>query len=234
MPLVSSERRAEIRAAAADAASDVLSRHFANQPMGLNSILGHLLQLTVENQLLLEEIMSEQSDIDAQTAAISAAEQNLTKLLGDVNTHIGSIQSEVQNLKGQGVNTAALDAAVGNLAAVVSAAQSADTAAAAADTAAAPAPAPAPAPAAPATPAPAPGPAPTGGTAAMDPANNKPLYSFTGTGTPDTTVWSPSVDVAAAGGATLYTFNNDTPGGQPTGTSAEWQPYTGATQPVSA
>ena len=238
---------------AGDRAKDILDRHFANEPAGLSSILGHLLQLTVENQLLLEEIMADQSNIDAQTSAITSAETTLASLLSDLNTHIGNIQSEVQTLKGQGINTGALDAAVGNLQAVLSAAQSADAAAQTADTAAAPAApapaptAPAPVPAAPTAPAPAPAapeaptapaPAPAAPTAAvaMDPADNKPLYTFTGPAGSaiDTTVWIPSVDVKGANGEDLYTFVNDTPGGAPTGASADWAPYTGTPQRLTA
>ena len=70
----------------------------------------------------------------------------------------------------------------------------------------------------------------------MDPADNKPLYTFTGPdgSTIDNTIWIPSVDQKGANGEALYTFVNDTPGGAPTGASAEWTPYTGTPQALSA
>ena len=56
----------------------------------------------------------------------------------------------------------------------------------------------------------------------------KPLYEYTGTGTPDTTVWTQS-PLKSTDGKTLYTFGADVAGGQPTGADPTWVVYTGPT-----
>jgi hypothetical protein len=67
------------------------------------------------------------------------------------------------------------------------------------------------------------------GTPAVDPGTGKSLYTYSGSGPVDTSFWTPSSLVGAAG-ETLYTFANDTSGGAPTGASPEWQVYTGTPQ----
>jgi hypothetical protein len=59
-----------------------------------------------------------------------------------------------------------------------------------------------------------------------------PLYTHVGS-EPIGASWTLAAVQTTAGEA-LYTFSGDTAGGQPTGASAEWAVYTGATQPVPA
>jgi hypothetical protein len=60
-----------------------------------------------------ERIMSQQSDIDAATAALTALTGDVaTNVSQLVNTDVPAIQAALSALQGQGVDTSALDAAV--------------------------------------------------------------------------------------------------------------------------
>lgn len=62
----------------------------------------------------------------------------------------------------------------------------------------------------------------------LDPDNNMPLYNITvGSVTPNLALYTHVVNWAGTEGQTLFTYNDDTVGGEPTGSSAEWAPYSG-------
>ena len=71
-----------------------------------------LIQLTRK----VDRLMTEQTDIDAQTAAIAQA---VTQL----GAAVTAIQAEITSLQGQGVSTAGLDAAVAQLGTAVQSVQ---------------------------------------------------------------------------------------------------------------
>lgn len=156
----------------------------------------------LDHLITLENLMTE---ANAQQAALNA----------DVTAISGNVKTIVDELKAQIVNNPGLPAAALDLSALDSLAASIGTEA----TADAP-----PAPVAP----PVTDPAPSDGTAA--PAD-KPLYVHASTNAFDPSSW-PTASVNTDAGQQLYTFVNDTAGGQPTGASAEWIVYSGATVPV--
>jgi hypothetical protein len=70
---------------------------------------------------------------------------------------------------------------------------------------------------------------------ALDPASDKPLYTYAGPdpSTIDAAAWPVAPDVTDAG-VTLYTFSGDTAGvDTATGASADWVPFTGTPTPVT-
>lgn len=76
-----------------------------------DDLSGRVDRLEERTERLETQMSSAQQDIDTDTAAISSV----------VNTGLPAIQAEIAALKAQGVNTAALDAAVASLASGVAA-----------------------------------------------------------------------------------------------------------------
>lgn len=76
---------------------------------------------------------------------------------------------------------------------------------------------------------------PVAATATMDPALNKPLYTYVGSAEVDVNAWIEALDGTGPNGERLYTFAGDTAGSDvATGESAEWVPFTGAIVPLAA
>jgi hypothetical protein len=170
--------------------------------------------------------MASIDDLNAAVAALQSEASALTEAQTATLTALTDLLAEVQSLQAAVAagDSAAVETAAQNITAVTSTLQgiasSLSSAAAADDPGAPPAPAPDPAPAQTAT-------------QAFDPATSLPLYQFTGgSDSIDTTEWTEVTDVTGPNSTPLYTFSGDTANGTPTGTSADWTPFTGTPTPV--
>jgi hypothetical protein len=171
---------------------------------------------SLTTQKLLEKIMSQQDDLNA----IATGEETD---IAAINAAIPGIQTGLNNL-----NTA-LTAALANvppsvdLSAVLAAQADLHTALGTLQSITIP------------TPPPPPVVTPPVDTTVFDPGTNKAVYSFVATdgSSPDLTAWTAVADVTDASGGTLYTFDADTAGADPTGVSADWVAYTGALTTVA-
>ncbi len=153
-----------------------------------------------------------EKEYDQEMSAVDTVVQELGQLKSDLATKFGEVQTELNSLESQ-ISTGAapdlgpLKTLIGDLDTTVRAFSPV-----------------------PATPGAAPGGAPGPTTA------EKPKYTHSGEGTIDAAVWpTATVKTAPTDGTLpvpLYEYAQDVPGGEPKGSSPEWTPYTGATQPV--
>lgn len=180
--------------------------------MGPEDVLGEVVvYLTQHRRDEIEwrrNLMAAIDDLTAAVTVLQTEQAAVSTAVEDLVAEVAALNTEIAALQAAGADTTAIEAQVAKINTITAAL----TSAAASD----------------------PGAQPTGGTTpppppatVFDPADDLPLYEYSGTDPVQSPPWTNVADVTGPEGLPLYTFAGDTAGQAPTGTATDWTPYTG-------